>query len=147
MRFWLTALALFLLLLMARSRGGQPERIASQIYLAAFCLNVGLEKLVGPIGFAKLNLPTFASDLPLFLGIIAVSIRANRFWPLLAGALQLIVVITHLAKLLGIRGMVGVYWGMTTIPIYLQLLVLLGGIWAHQSRLRRIGPYPDWRDF
>ena len=146
MRFWLTEVALLLLLALALQRGGQPEKRAAIAYLCAFLYVPVTRILFGQPNFLNFDVPLFTADSVVLAVLVWIALRANRWWPLWASALQLIVVVAHLAKLAEIRGMAGVYWGMTTIPTYLQFFVLLGGIRAHHSRLQKIGPYPDWRE-
>ena len=145
MRFWLTEAALLLLLALAIRRGGQPEKwIASTIPLSFF-LGAILIAARGPEEFWAFDPLLFVIDAGIFGVELWVALRANRWWPLCATALQLIVLIGHIAKALQIRGLPQVYWGMTTLPLYLQLGVLLAGIYAHAGRVAARGPYPDWR--
>ena len=145
MRFWLTEAALLLLLALALRRGGQPEKWIAIALTVAFFLDTALHLILGHAGFRTFDSLIFVPDAGIFGVELWVALRANRWWPLCATALQLIVVIGHVAKLLQIKGLPEVYWGMTTLPLYLQLGVLLAGIYAHSNRVAARGPYPDWR--
>lgn len=144
MRFWLTWLVLIALLTLAIRRGGQPERIASAAYVGTSLIWLVARPIIGSSTFKDFDPLVFAIDLVLFVVLMRVAMRANRWWPLCASALQLIVLIAHGIKLVQIEGMAGVYWGMTTLPVYVQFGVLLGGIQNHAKRIKLLGRYPDW---
>lgn len=145
MRFWLTGAALLLLLALAIRRGGQPEKWIAGTITLSFFLGAALIAARGPAGFWTFDPPLFVIDAGIFGVELWLALRANRWWPLCATALQLIALIGHIAKALQISGLPEVYWGMTTLPLYLQLGVLLAGIYAHARRVAARGPYPDWR--
>lgn len=144
MRFWLTEAALLWLLILAVRRGGQPERWVAIAFAVTFFVGLAVDAIRVPAGFKDFDVAYFMIDLALLCAIFHVALKANRLWPICASALQLIVVICHLVKLTPIDAMPGVYWGMTTVPQYAQLLTLLVGIRAHSQRSRRLGAYPDW---
>lgn len=146
MRFWLTEAVLLLLLCLAWRRGGQPERWVAISLALTFFLLLGARGLTGSPQFTTLDPVLFTIDTSALALLVWVALRANRWWPLWCSALQLIVVVGHLAKLLEIKGMPGVYWGMTTLPIYGEYLLLLFGIAAHVRRRQKLGSYPDWRE-
>lgn len=144
MRFWLTWLVLISLLTLAMRRGGQPERIAAAAYVGTSLIWMVARPIIGSSTFVNFDPLVFAVDLVVFVVLMRVALRANRWWPLCASALQLIVLIAHGVKFFQIHGMAGVYWGMTTFPVYLQFGVLLFGIRNHAKRLKVLGRYPDW---
>lgn len=145
MRLWLTIATLGILLLLAFRRGGEPERVAATTFVLAHALGLSHRLLFGPTSYLDFHSVQFAIEIGVSVSLAHVAIRANRWWPLCASALQVLVVFAHFSKLVGLKGMVGVYWGMTTVPTYLQYLALLAGIYSHSRRVRRIGRYPDWR--
>jgi hypothetical protein len=135
----------YCLSLFAFREGGKPEKAVASIYVIAFIFGILNRIFRGGAAFLELEPMFLGIEFGVLVGLTFVAIRANRWWPLCASALQLIVITTHTAKAIGIQGLPGVYWGMTTIPTYLQFGVLLLGIAAHFRRVRRIGLYPDWR--
>ena len=145
MRLWLTIVTLGILLLFALRHGGGPERAVAKTLALALALGFSRRLLFGPTSYLDFNWAQFAIEIGVLVGLTNVAIRANRWWPLCASALQVLVVFTYLCKLVGIKSMAGVYWGMTTLPTYLQYLVLLAGIYGHSRRVSRVGQYPDWR--
>lgn len=144
MRFWLTWLVLIALLSLAIRRGGQPERIAAAAYVGTSLIWLVARPIIVSSTFKDFDPLVFAIDLVLFVVLMRIATRANRWWPLCASALQLIVLIAHGIKLAQIQGMAGVYWGMTTLPVYVQFGVLLAGIQNHAKRIKSLGRYPDW---
>lgn len=145
MRLWLTIVAVGLLLHLAVRNGGAPERYAAFTIAAAFALNIVVIAIGGPAEFQKFESVRFAIEVGVFFVFTTIAIFANRLWPICLSALQLIVLTAHAAKISEIEGLPGVYWGMTVIPSYLQLAVLLGGIFSHSRRESLVGIYRDWR--
>lgn len=145
MRLWLTIIGLALLVLLAARRGGKPEQIVAYSFAVALALDLLSRFLLGPSKFLAFEPVQFGIEVGLLVVLLYLSIRANRWWPLCASALQVIVVSMHLAKLVGGEGLAGIYWALTTIPTYLQFFVLLLGIRSHALRVARIGHCRDWR--
>jgi hypothetical protein len=146
MRFWLTLVLLLLLLYLASKRGGQPEIWAAVAYGTSCHFIPAARIFAGQPTFLEFDPLLFFVDSAVLAALVAVALRANRLWPLCASALQLLVVTAHLAKLMRIEGMSGVYWGMTTLPMYLGYLVLALGILKSVQRAKESVEYPDWRD-
>jgi len=126
-------------------RGGGPERIAGGLLLVVFAADEVHGGLVGGIRFLVFEPFLFVSDLLQLAVFTWLSVRANRFWPLVPAALKLVAVIGHLAALLLPSGGALAYWAMVEPPAYLTILALAIGLAAHLRRQRRVGPYPDWR--
>lgn len=138
-------LFLGLLLLFAIRRGGQPEKYVAYVFVLAFVWGLLTLLLLGPSNYQQFDIARFGIELSVLIVVTGVAIRANRWWPICISALQLIIVVTQLLKLTAIRGSFGIYWAMTTVPTYLQYLVLLVGICTHVFRMRKHGKYRDWR--
>ena len=145
MRFWLTIAILGALLLLAKRSGGAPEKAVAAALSIAFACGLAAQMMRGPSSFLRFDPMLFIWDLATLVAIIWVAIRADRWWPLCASALQSIIVSVHILKLLGLKGMVGIFWALTTLPSYLICLVLLGGIRSHARRVARYGHCRDWR--
>jgi hypothetical protein len=78
-------------------------------------------------------------------GFAAIALNANRNYPLWAAGFQLVAVGSHL-----VRGLVDsvspiAYAILAVGPSYCQLALLFAGLLRHRARLRRYGPYRDWR--
>ena len=144
MRFWITVASLSILIGLVRRYGREPEQYAAGILFANFVLQLLNFVLRGPFDFIKVDPILFAIDAVTFLAMTWVALNANRLWPLVISALQMLVVIAHVSVLTS-NGWDQVYWGMMAIAQYLQLLVVACGTLNHHFRERRAGPYRSWR--
>lgn len=125
--------------------GGPPERLAAAIIIVWVVSDVTYHLLFGPSGFIVVDPVHLVIDGGELLAIVWLALRANRMWPLLAAAAQLICYSGHLVALIEPGGMQRAYWAMTQLPPYMQLLALVLGALAHARRSRRIGAYRSWR--
>ena len=125
-------------------RGGGPERAGAAILFAAFLVDEIYHMAAGPHQFESFDPVELSIDLVSLAAFAALALRANRLWPILTAALQLMAVIGHIAAFSG-AGMQRAYWAMTEPPVLLGVMALLGGLVTHLLRGRRLGPYPDWR--
>jgi hypothetical protein len=142
---WLTRLLLCISILFAARKGDEPERMVAIILVATFVFDLANHMLFGDPTWFEVNPGHFVIDLWAFLTLTWVALKANRGWPLVMSATQLIVVIAHFAKLFEIDEARRSYWAMTQVPGLVQLIVLMIGTTAHTKRLRRIGDYARWR--
>jgi hypothetical protein len=141
----LTATALSLVVYFAAVwRGGAPERAGAAILFAAFLVDEIYHMAAGPHQFEIFDPIELAIDLLSLAAFGAVAVRANRLWPMVLAALQLMAVVGHLAASPEL-GMQRAYWAMTEPPVLLGVITLFFGLVAHLLRIRRLGPYPDWR--
>ncbi len=147
MRFWVSVVLLAFIALRAMRSGGAPEKYAAATFSIAFALELMINLIAGPPDFSTVNWFRLGLDLGVFACLLWIALRANRWWPISICALQVIVIAGHLSALMKLNAIVGVYWGMTVIPFYLEYLVLLVGIVAHSRREARFGSYPDWTRF
>jgi hypothetical protein len=140
----LTSVALTVFLL-AMWRGAGPERGGAAILFAGVAVDEVYHLAIGPARYDGLDPFELVLDLASLAGFVWLAIRANRLWPILAAALQLMAVTGHLASLLSDRGMQRAYWTMTEPPVLLSVVALGAGLLMHLLRERRLGVYPDWR--
>lgn len=76
---------------------------------------------------------------------VIIGLKANRFYPLVLAAAQLVSVIAHLVRI-GLPQMTSLsYYLLYVMPFYFAVLVLAGGLWRHHRRTKMIGPYRAWR--
>lgn len=141
----ISAAFLVLIIALAHWRGGLPERMIAWLMVTAYLVDEGYHLAAGASTFQYVDLGHLVIDSAALAGLLWVSLRANRFWPLPVCSLELIAVTAHLAVLAGIPGIRGVYWAMTVVPGWIQYPVVLIGIFAHSRRFDRIGTYRDWR--
>lgn len=125
-------------------RGGAPERVGAAILFAAFIADDLYHALTGTVQFRRFDPAELAIDGFSLLAFAWLAVGANRLWPIVAAALQLMAVAGHLSTLV-VSGTQRAYWAMTEPPVLLGVVTLAIGLAAHVRRERRIGPYPDWR--
>ncbi|WP_275227447.1 hypothetical protein [Novosphingobium album (ex Liu et al. 2023)] len=133
-----------ILVLFAMRRGSGPERCVAAILSASLLFSLIRVMLRGPDDFTGLDPILVTIDFAVFAGVLWVALRANRVWPLVIAAMQLIVLLAHGYTLLKI-GANQVYWAMMAFPQYIQMVALGIGIFCHLLRRARVGRYRDWR--
>lgn len=133
-------------------RGGRVERYAAAL-LATYIL---VEPLVLPLQLSTWRIGLAGLNLALFAGLWRLSVRSHRWWLVLAAALQLLVVCTHLLPFLSSQLTA---WTGVTVRLALWALISLtifGGAWEAMADRRfreaadgrgngaknRIGPEP-----
>lgn len=126
-------------------RGGAPERLAGWMLLAAALTSLA----TGMLGTSQgLSVPILAVDGVLLAGLAAIALRANRFWPYWASALQLVAIGVHGARALDPTLLPIVYSRVTGQIAYPMLLVLAIGTYHYvrRTRLQGVAPRP-WATF
>lgn len=127
--------------------GGGPERWLMAIFLVSMVLPVY------PIRWLRESATDHEAYLQVWLVIdvivtgplIAIALNANRNYPLWIAAFQVVALVAHAVEV-----MVDTVSSLASAvlmvgPSYGILLVLAGGFVRHLIRLRRFGPYRDWR--
>ncbi len=127
--------------------GGAPERAIAATWMILF---EGVSRVYRGIwgeGYQLEQVDLFYGSIDGLVCVIwvAIAVHANRNYPLLIAALQVLVVAAHLA-----RGLIEsispiAYATMVIAPGWLQLMVLCVGLLRHIQRQKRYGPYRDWR--
>lgn len=139
--------AIIILLFLAALRwGAGPERaIASALlYLVASLFLYHLA--FGPgLQLGHMDLVLLANDLVAGCVMIGTALYANRIYTLWIGALQIIAILSHLARDLSEAISPLAYAIMFIAPSYLQIALLTGGLIAHRRRLKRYGTYRSWQ--
>ncbi|MES3100509.1 hypothetical protein [Sphingomonas faeni] len=92
--FWSSLLAASLA---AFRWGGPPEKAVACMYLLAAAATLVVEPALG-VRYRQVELGVFLIDACLLAGLVFVSIRADRWWPLCATALQILAVLSHVGK-------------------------------------------------
>ena len=133
-----------LVVALAVTRGGQPERWCAAIIAAEMTIDLLILLAVGPRSFGEFDISRILLDGIAAALLIAVALRANRIYPLAIAAAQLVALIGSVVALLAVDGMAQAFWAMTQMPLFLQLALLAGGTLAHRLRLAKIGQYNCW---
>ena len=123
-------------------RGGRPEQFVALSFLVAFVLTVASDQL----GFHwhGIQMGTFLVDVMLLIVLVAIALRANRYWPIGIAAMQSLEVIGTLLRLADPRMAPLLYWIGTVVWAYPMLILLLLGTVRHRNREKRLGPESSW---
>jgi hypothetical protein len=145
----MTRLILFLVLwlgccLYALVRGGGPEKIGALIFLVAALLSALLEEPKGS-RFDSVEFGMLIVDLTVLAALLALALRADRFWPLWMCAMQGVQVFSHFAIAINTTVIPWAYWNAQTLWSYPMLLLLAAATAWHRSRLRKRGADRSWR--
>ena len=125
-------------------RGGGPERFVTLAFMLA-ALGTALFNLPASQRFYSVAIGVFAVDVVLFLALLVIALKADRFWPLLVVSLQAVTILAHLIKFADPDLIRRAYSIMAAVWSYPQLILLVVGTARHQARLRRDGSDPSWR--
>ena len=124
-------------------RGGAPERWAAILFAAAAAASLATPFHVGR-SFHTVERGFLAIDALLFLSLLPIALRANRFWPMWVTALQLLTIGIHGVKAYDPMLVSWIYnsaSGKMSYPIVIMLAI---GVARHRSRLTAYGSDPDW---
>lgn len=124
-------------LLAAGWRWGEwPEKAGAALYAVATI--VSLLSLPGAATeYHHVEIGVAVVDLSLLIGLTVIALRANRWWPICASALQLIAITAHLAKALNPDLSRLAYGLMIGILSYVALINLAVGLWSVCRNARR----------
>jgi len=121
--------------------GGASERLATIM----MCLAAVLTGMVGAAFNTHWQAPqlgVLTFDLMLLLGLSALALRSDRFWPLTVASFQLIAVLTHPALWIDRRILPFGYAFMQGFWAYPMMLLVALGAWRHRRR-QRYDPDPS----
>jgi hypothetical protein len=127
-------------------RGGGPEQVAAIMLFCAAMATLALN-LTAPLSFRGLEIGVLAIDLLLLVGLIALSLCADRFWTLWITAFHASAVAVHLVRMTNPQLLPFVYLvaaGLMSIPMQ---LVLAWATRRHQTRMIANGTDNSWADF
>lgn len=123
--------------------GGVPERIAAAIVgggVAASVLLGGLH----PHLFHTVDTWLLTVDATMFVAVLALAVRADRFWPMAMAACLGVGMLVHVAIWASGDITPVAYATFNAFSGYPVLLVLAIGAHRHRRRLRSRGFDPDW---
>jgi hypothetical protein len=123
-------------------RGGGPERTVAILLVLATVATI-VARPSGPL-FSDVETGVLLVDAGLFLGLLAVAVRAERFWPLWMTALQGIAVAGHGAKAVNPHVIPFTYAVLLAFWAYPMMALLAAATWRHQQRLKKFGTDRSW---
>ena len=124
--------------------GGKPERTAILAQFGAFLMSmfaISFHSIPArhlPIGLALV-------DVILALALMALSLRANRLWPILLAGMQVATVFAHFARLLAFPLPPAGYVIFVQLWAWPMLIVTAIGAHNHHLRVGRWGDERDWK--
>lgn len=125
-------------------RGGGPERAVAAMFFVAWAVSTTITMWTG-LRYHQLAYFTLTIDTLLLIGLLAVTRRANRAWPVVVTSLQVLIVLAHGARVINQHQLHIVYIVMTEFWPYLQLAVLIAGTALHSRRVATHGAEPSWK--
>tara|TARA_R110001606_G_scaffold215047_2_gene362932 strand:- start:6770 stop:7210 length:441 start_codon:yes stop_codon:yes gene_type:complete len=126
-------------------RGGGPERWVACVVIGMVALDPAVH-LFTPLEYATLDPGHLVIDLVAWTGLVAIALRANRFWPLWVVSLQTIALVSHATRLLDVTIQPKAYMIMQIGSSYPLLAALMIGTFFHQKRLKAAGIDRPWRN-
>ena len=115
-------------------RGRGPERVGAAAYGANWALTPAVQ--IYPL--AQLQWGVLGLDLAAAAVLLAIALRANRWWPLLAAAFALLIPVEHLGYAIAPRGLARAYFAGEAIWSYAILLALVAGTAVEAGGARRL---------
>ena len=135
-----------LLFLFSWVRGSGPERASSAILLAMVAVHVVIYDIIGLTSdYSAFDLPIFAVDAIGLAALLAVALKANRFYPLVLAAAQLVAFSSHLVRAMVEPVSSLAFYLLYAMPFWFQIFILAIGVVRHVNRAALLGEYRDWR--
>lgn len=117
-------------------RGGAPERLTALLVMIAITATTVLPTA----SYRQVVWPLLAVDGALLIGLVAIALFADRFWPLFLAAVQLLAVAVHGVRAYDESILPTVYARLGGELGYMVVGILAVGTWRHWRR----GPECDW---
>jgi hypothetical protein len=122
-------------------RGRKYERIAAVVFLTATILSI-VGSSPFPVRYAGIATGDLIVDTAVLVGLVAIALASDRFWPLWAAGLQMVDSMSHLLKAIDADLLPQVYGAAERFWSYPILLVLLIGAWRQHQRSKAPAPEP-----
>lgn len=138
--------AMLLLLAAAAWRwGAGPERAAASSLLVFVVVDPIYHWFVGRhANYGVVEVGHLVQDCIVGGFLVAIAMRANRFYTLWMAAFQLLAVLSHAGRSFSHSAAPLAYSILTYLPSYLLLVTLGIGILQHARHVRRWGQYRSW---
>ena len=123
--------------------GGAPERLTAIAYLFGGAATAILPFNAGN-SFHSVERANLLIDLMLFMTLLGISLRANRFWPMWVAAVQLLAIAIHGVKAYDPTLVAWLYNMAVGKVAYPMVAMLAMGVIRHRDRIAAYGSDPDW---
>jgi hypothetical protein len=125
-------------------KGGVPERIVAAIFLCAGPATYVALWAQPEQAYENVEMTVLAIDSVMLVGLIALAITANRYWPIWIASLQTIIVAVHGVKAFDPTLVAWTYAVASGKLAYPQLALLALGTWRHHRRRTEAGTETSW---
>lgn len=122
---WLGLTATLFCLGIAIWKGGFEERLVAVCFLLALAVTIFFRDYSWP----DIQWGAFVADTALFVVLLVISLRAAKYWPMAAASIQLLAVITHIAKLMDVGMGQWAYITAGVIWSYALMIAMSIGVW------------------
>jgi len=127
-------------------KGGAPERAGAIFIVYLFAFQAAALSIYPP-ALDQTDFVGLATDALALIAFMAIAMFADRWWPLIAAALQAVSLTFHLARLFSPDALELVYAVFRTMPLAATILLIGFGTLRHCQRVKRYGSDPDWATF
>jgi len=115
--------------------GGKPERLAAAMLLAATILSkLFAIQVLGH--FRGFEVDVFWVDVALLLGLTALALNTDRYWPIWMTSLHAYTVVAHLGELANPGTVFPIYMINSALVSYPIVMMVGIATWRHRARLR-----------
>ena len=122
---WLGLAVMFVVCSCAFIRGGLEERLAA----GSMLINVTATQVLRDYSWPQVQPAGFIADVLSLVLLLAIALRTPKYWPLAAAAFQLLMVLTHVAKMIDPDLGQWSYVSAIVIWTYLKMIALGVGVW------------------
>lgn len=124
-------------------KGGPPEKVTAILFtLGAYYTAAAFSASIPT--YRSVEVGVLIVDLFLLVALVALALRADRFWPLWVAALQLVGTAAHAAKFVDPNIAGRTYAFLLAVWAYPTLLLIFVGTLRHRRRLARFGADKPW---
>ena len=140
-RFAIQVAIVFLVVFFALKKGGRPERHVAIVLFGMLAAVIG-QALVRGHWTQYDDIPWFrvAIDVVAFAIVLAIALRADRWWPLWVGSVLLLSVLAHLLRIVHAEIPPLVYAIMERWPFMIATVIPGLGTYLHARRERIASP-------
>jgi hypothetical protein len=124
---WLGPVVMLLVCAAAFLKGGVEERLTA----GSMLINVGVTVLLRDHSWLGLQNAGFAADLGSLLLFLGIALTSSKFWPMAMAGFQLLIVLTHISKIIDRTFEQWAYITAIVIWTHLQIITLGIGVWNH----------------
>jgi hypothetical protein len=128
--------------------GGGPEKAAMLSLVSAALLTIfAIHFLPSEARFTGSAGALAFIDVSLFIALVCLALRANRYWTIVLAGLQLATIFVHTSKAM-FPALPNVSYGIfAQFWAWPMLLTAAVGIFCHRKRIRKYGAERDWKPF